>query len=239
MLIKFIQDGWPSEPSKLPPNVCLCFTYCEDLCYINRLVLKGDRIVIPKTLQNEMKTLFYNGYFGIVKIKNCAREIMFWPEMNSDIENIVRTCDVSQQYHKRQHRETYIPHEIPDIPWTKVATELFEICTKSYLIVVDYTSDFFDISEILGKHSSTVVLHTKQISSRCGIPKEVISDNSPEFIGNAYKKFSKKWNFKHTTSSPVHPQSNGKVETTIQAIKAKLYKVFENNKDPYLMLLSI
>ena len=100
MDIKFIQDGWPSEPSKLPPNVCLYFTYCEDLCYINRLVLKGDQIVIPKTLQNEMKTLFYNGHFGIVKIKNCAGEIMFWAEMNNDIENIVRTCDVSQQYHK-------------------------------------------------------------------------------------------------------------------------------------------
>ena len=69
--------------------------------------------------------------------------------------------------------------------------------------------------------------------------KEVISDNGPEFIGNAYKKFSKKWDFKHTTSSPVHPQSNGQVERTIQTIKMTLYKVFENNEGPYLALLSI
>ena len=92
-----------------------------------------------------------------------------------------------------------------DIPWTKLGTNLFEIFTKSYLIVVDYTSNFFDISKIPDKHSSTVVHHTKQIFSRYGIPKEVILDNSPEFIGNAYKKVSKKWNFKHTTSIPVHP----------------------------------
>ena len=195
--------------------------------------MKGNQIVIPKTLQNEMKTLLHNGHFGIVKIKNRAREIMFWPGMNNDIENIVRTCDVCQQYHKRQRRETYIPHEIPDIPWTKVGTDLFEIFTKSYLIVVDYNSNFFDISEIPDKCSSTVVLHTKRIFSRYGIPKEVISDIGPEFVGNAYKNLSKKWDFKHITTSPVHPQSNGQVERTIQAIKTTLYKAFENNEDPH------
>ena len=96
------------------------------MCYINGLVLKGNRIVIPKSLQNEMKTLLHNGHFGIVKIKNRAREIMFWPGINNDIENIVRTCDVCQQ----QWRETFIPREIPDIPWTKVGTDLFEIYSK-------------------------------------------------------------------------------------------------------------
>ena len=77
-----------------------------------------NRIVIPKTLQNEMKTLLHNGHFGIVKIKNRARENVLAGN-ESDIENIVRMCDVCQQYQKRQPRETYIPHERPDIPWTK------------------------------------------------------------------------------------------------------------------------
>ena len=134
-------------------------------CYISGLVLKGNRIVIPKILQNEMKTLLHNGHFGIVKIKHHAREIMFWHGMNRDIKNIVKTCDLCQQ-HKRQGRETYIPHEILNIPWIKVGTDLFEIFLKSYLIVVDYTSNFFDISEIPDKRSSTVVLHTKQIFYR-------------------------------------------------------------------------
>ena len=223
----------------MPPNVRLYFTYREDLCYTNGLVLKGNRTVIPKTLQNEMKTLLHNGHFSIVKIKNRTREIMFCPGMNNGIENIVRTCDLCQKYHKRRRRETFIIHKIPDIPWTKVGTDLFEIYSKSYLTVVDYTSNFFDISEIPDKRSSTVVLHTKRIFFRYGISKKVISDNGPEFIGNAYKKFSKKWDFNHTTSSPVHPQSNGQVGKTIQTIKTTLYKVFENNEDPYLASLSI
>ena len=117
---------------------------------------------------------------------------------------------------------------------TKPGTDLFEIFSKSYLIVVDYTSFFFNISEITDKRSSTVVLHTKRIFFRYGIPEGIITENGPEFIGNAYKRLSKKWNFKHTTSSPVHPQSNRQVERTVQTIKTTLYKVFENTEDPYL-----
>ena len=60
------------------------------------------------------------------------------------------------------------------------------------LVVLDYISNFFNISEIPNKRSSTVVLHTKQIFSRYGISKEVISHNGPESIENVYKKFSKK-----------------------------------------------
>ena len=164
----------------MPPNVRSYFTYREDLYYINRLVLEGNRFFFPKTLQNEMKTLLYNSHFGIVEIKNSAREIVFWPGMNNDIENIVGTFDICQQHHKRQRRETYIPHEIPHIPWNKVDTDLFEIYSKSYLIAVDYTSISFDISEIPDKHSSTVVLQTKRIFCRYGIPKEVILNNGPE-----------------------------------------------------------
>ena len=77
-----------------------------------------------------MKTLLHNGHFGIVKIKNRAKEIMFWSGMNNDIENIVRTCVLCQLYHKRQRRETFIPHEILDIPRAKVGTDLFEIYLK-------------------------------------------------------------------------------------------------------------
>ena len=79
----------------------------------------------------------------------------------------------------------------------------------------------------------------KWIFSRYGIPKAVISNNGQEFIGNAYKKCGNKWDFKHITSSPVHTQSNGQIERTTQTIKTISYKVFENNDDPYLALLSI
>ena len=84
-----------------------------------------------------------------------------------------------------------IPHGIPEIPWTKVGTDLFILNSKIYLIVVDYTTNYFDISMLPNKESPTVVVHTKRIFSRYGIPKEVFSDNGPEFIAREYVEFSK------------------------------------------------
>ena len=81
--------------------------------------------------------------------------------------------------------------------------------------------------------------HTKRIFSKFGIPKVVISDNGPEFKGEAYQKFSKTWDFQHLTSSPTYPESNGQVERTIQLVKKTLTKAFCNNEDLYLALRSI
>ena len=103
----------------------------------------------------------------------------------------------------------------------KIGTDLFKLNERNYVIVVDYTTNFYDISQIPDKQSSTVVLHTKRLFSRYGIPKLVISDNGPEFIGNAYQKFSEKWDFIHITSSPRYPESNGQVERVIQIVKKK------------------
>ena len=174
-----------------------------------------------------------------MKTKGHALETMYWPHINNDIEELTHHCEPCLQYQNKLKQETLIPHNIPDILWTKVGTDLFELNGKDYVIVVDYTTNFYDISQIPDKHSSTVVLHTKRIFSKFGIPKTVMSDNGPEYIGKAYERFSKQWDFAHDSSSLVYPESNGQVERTIQLVKKTLRKAFVNNDDPYLALLTI
>ena len=74
---------------------------------------------------------------------------------------------------------------------------------------------------------------TKRIFSKFGIPKKVVSDNGPEYIGKDYKLFAKQWDFKHDSPSPHYPKSNGQIERTIQTIKKTLKKekAFKSNDD--------
>ena len=90
----------------------------------------------------------------------------FWPGLNRDIDNITNCCEQCLRYHNKQKSGRAIPHEIPLVPWTKMGTDLFCLKSKSHLIVVDYTSNFFDISQLPDKLSSTVVTHTKRIFSK-------------------------------------------------------------------------
>ena len=50
--------------------------------------------------------------------------------------------------------------------------------------MVDYTTNFFDISLLPNKRSATFVTHTKKVFSMFRIPTNVISDNGPEYIEN-------------------------------------------------------
>ena len=122
--------------------------------------------------------------------------------------------------------------------WTRVGTDLFTLHGKDYLLVVDYHTNYPEMSLLPDTSSSTVIKHTKSIFARHRIPKTVISDNGPQFSSKEYKEFARKWEFQHTTSSPYHPEENGKAEQTIQTIKSLMKKAARDEEDPYLALLN-
>ena len=45
------------------------------------------------------------------------------------------------------------------------------------------------------------------------------------------------WRFKHITSSPRYPRSNGLAERTVQSVKNLLSKALSSQQDPYLAIL--
>lgn len=166
-------------------------------------------------MQKEMISILHTGHPGIERIKETARESLFWPNINNQLEHSVKSCSSCQEFKNRQPKEPLLHHSVPDTPWTKLATDLFYLKRKSFVIIVDYTTKYFDLSEIPNCTSHTVAEHTKAILSRYGIPKEIISDGGPEFIGKEYKQFCKAWDINHTYSSPEHHESNGLAESKL------------------------
>ena len=53
---------------------------------------------------------------------------------------------------------------------------------------------------------------------------QLVSDNGPNFASSEFQQFAKAWDFKHTTSSPHYPQSNGLAERYVSIIKKILQK---------------
>ena len=65
----------------------------------------------------------------------------------------------------------------------------------------------------------------------------VISDNGTQYSSEQFKDFSEQYKFKHVTSSPHFPRSNGKAEKTVQIAKNLLKKAKKEGSDPYLAIL--
>ena len=63
-----------------------------------------------------------------------AKDVLFWPGMNSEITNMVSQCAACNEYQSRQQKEPLMTSEIPTRPWQMVAQDLFTVNRENYLI---------------------------------------------------------------------------------------------------------
>jgi len=85
--------------------------------------------------------------------------------------------------------------------------------------------------------SRTTIKALKSHFSRHGIPDILISDNGPQYASEEFRSFAQEWEFKHLTSSPYYPKSNGKAESAVKTCKSLLRKADLAKSDVYLILL--
>ena len=114
-----------------------------------------------------------------------------------------------------------------NIPWTKVATDLFHFKGNSYLLLVDYTSQFPVVRKLTSMTAHHIVDHIKQIFAKYGWPDTLVSDNGPCYTSEIFKGLMEEYQVNHITSSPHYPQSNGLAEKYIQIVKNLFHKARE------------
>ena len=186
-----------------------------------------------------MLTKIHMSHLGVVRCKQRARDLLFWPGMGKDIEDLISQCDICAEHHMSNPREPMTVGEILSRPWEFVSTNLFTFHGDDHLLIVDSCSCFIEITKLTNTSSNTVIQHTKSIFARHGIPATLRSYNGPQYSSDEFKTFSNEWGFKHVTSSPYYPQANGLAEKSVQVIKHLLDKAQSDGKDPYISPLEL
>lgn len=67
--------------------------------------------------------------------------------------------------------------------------DLFQRKDKDYLLLMDYHSNYPEFARLLNTTAEQVIVETKAIFARHGIPMTVISDNGPKFKSESFKDF--------------------------------------------------
>ena len=230
-VITCCQRGWPQrkpgpalQPYKQVQNELTCF---------NDLLLYRNRIVVPESLRQETLAKIHHGHQGVVRCKLRVQESVWWPGVNRDVETYIQKfpqCAKSQT----PPREPLMPTPLPSHPWERVGADLFQLNGISYLVVVDYFSRYPEVVRLSSTTSNSIVSTLKSIFSRHGIPAVLVSDNGPQFSSKEMLEFASKYAFRHITSSPRFPQSNGLAERTVKTVKS----ILRDSLDPYIALLS-
>ena len=139
-------------------------------------------------------------------------------------EKMIESCQACSKEKPSQQKETLRSHDLLSKPWAKVGIDLFTYANATYLIKVDYYSDFFEFTKRVDQRAETTIHACKEQFARYGVPQIVQSDGGPQFISVEFQAFANNWEFKHSMSSPYHSQSNGKAESAVKIVKNFLKK---------------
>lgn len=236
MVIKYHKNGWPKSKWEVHELALSFWSLQSQLEMDEDLLFLNHRLIIPQKLRHRILSDLHAGHQGMEKLKIKARDLVYWPGITKDIEQIVKACKVCEKFQASNQKEPLIPHSIPERAWQKIASDILEFQGTSYLILIDYYSNWLEIKELKGKTALCVITQFKEIFARNGIPQELISDNMPY---NSYqlKEFAEEWDIVLTTSSPTYAQSNGLAERGVQLAKNMLRKAHEERTDIYTMLM--
>ena len=229
--------GWPDRRDDVPVQVRDYWNYREEITLHNGILFKFQRIIIPKALRSGITSMIHSSHLGIEACLRKARDVVFWPAMNSEIKEAITKCSVCAEFQARNLKEPLQTHHIPDQPWSRLAVDLFTLRKREYIVLTYYYSDFVEVGELSDTSASTITQFLKEQFSRHGIPDILVSDNGPQFTSHEFHQFSQVWEFQHVTSSPHHHKSNGKAESGVKVSRSLFKKALKDGKDPWLALL--
>ena len=93
---------------------------------------------------------------------------------------------------------------------------------KMLLIVTDTFSKWPEVNIMTKTSSSKTIAALRGMFARNGIPRELVSDNGPQFISHEFQQLTCNNGIRHIRSSPYHPASNGAAERVVQTVKRAL-----------------
>jgi len=139
-LLDKVTHGFPTNCNDLDPDLLPYWKEHDNLYRDEELILFEPRIVVPSTLRQEVLARLHDSHRGVEATKRRARQIAWWPSINLDITNAVRSCEPCQVLLPSQQQEPMLTEEAPTKPFKSVSADFFSGAGKSFLVYVDQLS---------------------------------------------------------------------------------------------------
>ncbi|PAA81343.1 hypothetical protein BOX15_Mlig024196g4 [Macrostomum lignano] len=193
-VVHYCQNGWP-ETSE--PGLEQYFRKRNELCIEQGVIFWGLRVVIPRSVQRMVLELLHDGHPGIVAMKSIARLHVWFPGIDSAIEDLVRSCEGCQLQRNLPAQAPVQPLVWPEKPWTRIQLDYMgPFHGYFWLIIVDATSKWVEIFPMKHATTSKTIECLRDTFTRFGIPQQVLSDNGSQFCSSEFRAFLKRNNIR-------------------------------------------
>ena len=105
--------------------------------------------------------------------------------MNVQLKQFIASCEVCNAFQTKNQKETLLSHEIPNRPWSKVASDIFEWNKEHYLVLVDYYSDWIEFDLMKNQTAAEII----DLMQKWGIPDEIVTDSGTNYDSAEFSQF--------------------------------------------------
>jgi len=233
----YINSGWPN---KVDEEIKPYFQRQNKLSIENNAIMWGYRIIIPRKIRQDLLQKIHVSHMGISKTKSLARAYFWWPKLDENIEEMIKTCDVCMSLRPNPPTSKIINWPGTSKPYERVHIDfLGPINTKIYLIITDAYSKWPEVFEMTTMDSSKTLEKLRETFVRFGLPEYLVSDNGAQLTSEEFNNFCKLNQIKHLTSPPYHPATNGAAENAVKSFKSAIYKMMKDKKNVNVLMSTL
>lgn len=221
-VVNLTLGGWPEkvDNEELKPY----FTRRFELTIEQDCVVWGQRVIVPPVLRNNVLSLLHEQHPGMTRMKMLARSYVWWPNMDSDIEQKVRTCENCQRVQSSMPRVPLHPWPLTERKWQRIHIDFAKQDAHTYFIIIDSYSKWIEVFFMNSTTAEKTIAKLRTLFASYGLPEEVVSDNGPPYQSQEMKDFFIKNGIKFLNIPPGHAPSNGAAERAVATVKLSLLK---------------
>jgi len=216
------------------------------------LLLYKNRWYIPKdeglrlTIMEAEHDSKIAGHFGTYKTIGRVRANFYWPKMDENITEYVRSYDVCQRNKVIQHKKFGLlePLEVPIRPWTAISMDFIvglpksNGYTKIWVIVDRFSKMAHFIPLRTEEHIKELALtFVKEVWRLHGLPETIVSDRDTRFTSKFWTSLMQLLQVKLNLSTAFHPERDGQTERVNQTLEQYFRSYCSYQQDDWVSLL--
>ena len=158
--------------------------------------------------------------------------------MQKDVVTYVKKCDKCQRFSHSVHQPAaeLLPLVSP-WPFAQWDMDLVGPLPKAtgnrrwLIVATDYFTKWVEAEPLANiRDKDSIKFVWKNIITRFGIPKTIVSDNGTQFTTKPFMKYCSELGIRNVYSSPAYPQSNGQAEASNKTVLDGIKKRLEDAK---------
>ena len=148
-------------------NLGKYLSHASTLTVEDGLILWGEALLIQESQWAQVLQQLHDGHQSIIKMNLQEKNVIYWPGMTKDIEQMINSCNTCQCFQTRQFDLPLEKQPTPDCPWQIVASDLFDCDGGQYIVMNDMYSKMCFVQKMPSSGAKSAAIISKVKGNIC------------------------------------------------------------------------